>query len=149
VPVEKELVFDIDLTDYDDIRTCCKYASPTHAHTGHTRALFSLLLVFSSEAKVCEKCWNFMVFAVKIVDKALREDFGFENILWVYSGRRGVHCWVCDKRARLLSQEARTSIAEYLSVVHGGEQQAKKVKLGFELHPAVELVPPFPSTLLL
>ncbi len=44
------------------------------------------------------------------------EDFGFQHIMWVYSGRRGVHCWVCDDHARALSNDGRNAVVEYLSI---------------------------------
>jgi DNA primase small subunit len=52
---------------------------------------------------------------MQIVDMVLRNNFGFQSILWVYSGGRGIHCWVSDPRARVLSSYARQSIADYIS----------------------------------
>jgi DNA primase small subunit len=92
-PQQRELVFDIDLTDYDEVRKCgC------------------------AEANICNICWKMMGMAVKVMDEGLREDFGFRNICWFYSGRRGVHCWVCDESARTLSDAGRSAVASYFEV---------------------------------
>lgn len=113
-PISRELVFDIDMDAYDDIRTCC---------TG---------------AKICQKCWAFITMAIKVVDVALREDFGFKHIMYVYSGRRGAHAWVCDKRARDMDDTKRKAISGYLELLKGGDQGGKRVNQRRPLHPHVE-----------
>ena len=89
--VSKEFVLDIDLTDYDDIRSCCK------------------------GGEVCVSCWRWMVVAIRILNKVLRETFGCQHVLWVYSGRRGVHGWVCDPRVRRWNNSVRSHVVEYLT----------------------------------
>ena len=113
-PISKELVFDVDMTDYDSIRTCCQGAS------------------------ICGRCWSFITMAIKVVDAALREDFGFKHVLWVYSGRRGAHAWVCDRRARDMDDAKRRAVAGYLEVLRGGDKGGKKVNVKRPLHPHLD-----------
>ena len=91
IPVLREFVIDIDMNDYNNARTCCQ------------------------NADVCSHCWVFMIIAVKVIDILLRNQFGFTRLLWVFSGRRGIHCWVCDDHAKRLSQEDRASIINAMS----------------------------------
>eukprot|EP01071_Lankesteria_metandrocarpae_P014417 Lankesteria_metandrocarpae@DN8434_c0_g1_i1.p1 len=115
-PLERELVFDIDMDDYDEIRSCCK------------------------EKKVCIKCWKFLSLAMRLLTESLREDFGFTHVLWVFSGRRGLHGWVVDEAARILPSDARAGIIDYLTLVTGSAHQRKKVSIfnrNGRVHPMI------------
>lgn len=94
-PVEKELVFDIDMTDYADVLGEVGGGNPVDE---------------------CDRAWPLMAAAVDVLWTALTEDFGFKHVLCVYSGRRGVHLWVADGRARRLTNEQRSAIADFLYI---------------------------------
>ncbi|CAL1699090.1 unnamed protein product [Somion occarium] len=117
-PTLRELVFDIDMTDYDSIRTCC------------------------SDAAICSRCWTFIAIAVRVLDKALRSQFGYKHLLWVYSGRRGIHLWISDKEVMELTDDQRKAIVGWLTVIAGGKEMNKKVnvRLGSKpLPPSVQM----------
>ncbi|KAI6124462.1 prim-pol domain-containing protein [Pisolithus croceorrhizus] len=104
-PQRRELVFDIDMTDYDGVRTCC------------------------SAADICSRCWGFIAAAVKVLQSALTEQFGFRHLLWVYSGRRGIHLWISDPEALDLTDDQRRALVSALTVVEGGKEMVKKVNV--------------------
>eukprot|EP01056_Protomagalhaensia_sp_Gyna25_P001091 Protomagalhaensia_sp_Gyna_25__1090@NODE_152_length_4807_cov_90_610529_g118_i0_p3_GENE_NODE_152_length_4807_cov_90_610529_g118_i0NODE_152_length_4807_cov_90_610529_g118_i0_p3_ORF_typecomplete_len416_score76_32DNA_primase_S/PF01896_19/9_1e49_NODE_152_length_4807_cov_90_610529_g118_i034784725 len=92
-PLAREFVLDIDMNDYDQIRTCCE------------------------GKKLCRLCWRFLAAAALLIDETLREDCAFEEILWVFSGRRGIHCWVTDLEAKRMAGSARSAVASYLVLI--------------------------------
>ncbi|KAJ7600693.1 hypothetical protein C8J56DRAFT_14989 [Mycena floridula] len=104
-PLQRELVFDIDMTDYDPVRTCC------------------------SEAAICKRCWAFISAAVRVIDVAIREQFGYRHLLWVYSGRRGIHLWISDKEAMDLTDDQRRAMVNWLTVIPPGKEQGKKLNV--------------------
>ena len=53
------------------------------------------------------------------MQEILQKDFGFQQIMWVFSGRRGLHCWIFDDRARFLDRRCRDAILGYCRVIKG------------------------------
>lgn len=92
------LVFDIDINDYDDQRTCkCM-----------------LLKTEEDRKTVCNDCWReFIIPAMNTMQDALTNIFMFKHVLILYSGRRGIHIWVLDKRVWSYTTLQRAIICQY------------------------------------
>lgn len=112
IPKQRELVFDIDLTDYEEVM-------------GSTKSE-SIWGINSSR-------WKYMSTAMRIMTDVLRHDFGMKSFIWIFSGRRGVHCWVNDAKARELTDSQRKTILTFVTVLSG-----KKLEVRFPLHPTLE-----------
>lgn len=106
-------MFDIDMTDYDNVRTCCE------------------------GAKVCSKCWSYMACATHVLNNVLTQDFGFKAMLWVFSGRRGIHCWIADEAARTMNNEQRTAVTDYIHLSIGNDMSGG-LDLSYPLHPMLQ-----------
>ncbi|KAF7701706.1 DNA primase small subunit [Cucumispora dikerogammari] len=94
--ISRELVFDVDVTDYD--RTCeCEKSS--------------------NRKKLCPDCFQIIKAAIGVLDYSMREQFGYKDILFVFSGGKGVHCWAMDKEAQDLTALERKGILGFLKKV--------------------------------
>ncbi len=116
-----ELVFDIDINDYDAVR---KYVCDC-----------------TGAGQVCIKCWQLINVSIMVIDETLRRDFGMNEIVWVFSGRRGVHAWVGDRVGFNLGRDQRQSIIDYMSVVRGEDETARiqdRTKLRYDFRKRIE-----------
>ncbi|PWI48945.1 hypothetical protein CEE45_04235 [Candidatus Heimdallarchaeota archaeon B3_Heim] len=100
-----ELVFDIDINDYDAVR---KYVCDC-----------------TGAGQVCLRCWQLINVSISLIDETLRRDFGMNDIIWLFSGRRGVHGWVRDSNTFDLDRDQRQSIIDYLSIIKGEDETAR------------------------
>lgn len=82
-----DLAFDVDMDSYDDLRTCC------------------------SGKEICDECWTeIIVPVVELIDRVMRESYGFKVLLWTFSGGRGVHLRVFDHEARTMDLDKRNEV---------------------------------------
>lgn len=88
---------------------------------------------------MCELCWGWMSCAARALAFILQDDFGFRYMMPVFSGRRGIHLWVCDKRARKLADDERMAIVGYMTVQQGGNKTnvTSDVVNGRPIHPTL------------
>ena len=117
-PHRRELVFDIDLNDYDFLDL---HEGPPNPG-GLPRPL---------SLEKCDAAWPVAGIAVQLLVKMLHEQFGFGDFLCCYSGRRGVHLWVLDERAMVLDNEGRSAIASFLDIA---KQLTKDEKRATDAH---------------
>lgn len=68
------------------------------------------------EKKVCNKCFKILGRAVReTVHYLMEEVFGMTDIFDVYSGKRGIHIWICCDRAVEMTKDERTTFIERIS----------------------------------
>lgn len=56
----------------------------------------------------------------------------------MFSGRRGIHCWVCDKTARHLDNKNRNAVAEYLNLFTQQNSASRVTVTGDRMHHSMK-----------
>lgn len=99
IRAQKELVFDLDITDF--VRFCpCQ---------GFKR--------------LCPICWPIIQGASVILQHLLENSLGYErrHLLWVFSGCKGIHCLINKSLAMSLNEDQRKKLYKRLSIPIGDD----------------------------
>ena len=121
-PMGRELVFDLDLDESG--------------------------LVTADDLEGCDALFPLVAAGLEAVRAVLRGAFGFQHVLFVYSGRRGAHLWVCDERAFVLSNEERAAVLARLQGTgappdESGRRRFRWATTDQTLRPAVSMLRAF------
>ena len=94
IQIHKEFVFDMDITDYKRLCLCS----------------------LNNDKKLCNICWLHMEGSYLILNFMLIHYFGYkkENLLWVFSGNKGIHCFMNGSNVLKLKDNERTALYELM-----------------------------------
>lgn len=121
---ESELVIDVDLKDYADVRTCnctskriydpycpeCGLLVGDDSHHAYEKVCNCSWKKFKDN--ICASCWKFAQCAMMILDYILRHKWGFKDFFFVFSGGKGIHCWILDEHARSFDHKQRDEFVQ-------------------------------------
>lgn len=121
---EAELVIDVDLKDYEDVRTCnCTskriydpYCPDCGSLVGddstHEYEKVCTCGWKKFEKNICASCWKFAQCAMVVIDYILRHKWGFKDFFFVFSGGKGIHCWILDEHVRTFDYQKREEFVQ-------------------------------------
>lgn len=124
----RELVFDVDMTDYVKENT-------------NSREESSKKPVSHFCGNLCSDCIDEMNKIINRLKKILQKKFGFKSIIFFFSGSKGFHCYVTDFQVNKFVVPVRQAIASYLKkngviVDEGVTKEARHLlKAPFCVHP--------------
>ncbi|MCG3216720.1 MAG: DNA primase catalytic subunit PriS [Candidatus Heimdallarchaeota archaeon] len=105
----RELIFDLDIDEYD--------AYVDGGEKGEKQYV-GVRSCGCRDDEYCDECWSLIQDAAIFIDQTMKEDFGYKNITWIFSGRRGVHGWVREKEPIEFDRNQRRAILDYLTFIH-------------------------------
>jgi DNA primase small subunit len=115
----KEFVFDIDINDFDVDENKDKLLlfKAFNIINNNNDSKFKSLRICDciGDKKVCKECWYLIGSSALVIKFFMEYLFQIKNFLWIYSGNRGIHCWINNRELNMLNSEARKSFLKSIS----------------------------------
>jgi len=106
VLVDMTVVLDIDLTDYQH---------SVLVKGGETFPVLRTASKLSEDPQTFAKSWLFIQIAMEIIDYVLVNNFGCKDYFWVFSGNKGVHCIITDKKICSCAQKGNVALHNFIT----------------------------------